>query len=129
MGLAESTLKTTAVKPLVRPDSSAPLPSFNLESAKYIDGSVGFIVTHVDIAKNINSYKYVIRTVVKTSDTTLVYSCTDESIFTFVKDLLTNKVYCFTDRVNVPVTILRPCITNYEPLENEVVDAIKNLYS
>ena len=49
MGLVESTLKIQAVKPLVRSDLSAPLPLFSVESAVFVDGTIGFVITSVDI--------------------------------------------------------------------------------
>jgi len=129
MGLVESTLKTQSVKPLVRPDSSAPLPSFSLESAKFTNGKLGFVVTYVDIAKNTNISSYVIKSLVMKGNNEIVYACEDESIFTFTSDSITKKVYCFAQRAGLSTTLVRPCVTNYENIEEASLDLINTLYS
>ena len=128
MGLVESTLKTQVVKPLVRPDSNAQLPLISLESAKFIDGSVGFVITNTDIAKNTNISSYIIKTSYNSADNTLTYVCTDESVFTFVKDRSSSRVFCIVNRYNAPASIIRQCITTYEPIENDEVDKIGLLF-
>ena len=128
MGLVESTLKTQSVKPLVRPDSSAPLPSFSLESAKFADGKFGFVVTHVDIAKNTNISTYSVKNVVMKSANEIVYSCEDDSIFTFTTDMITKRVFCFAQRFGIPTSIVRQCVANYENLEDSSIDLIQMLY-
>jgi hypothetical protein len=128
MGLVESTLKTQVVKPLVRPDSNAQLPLISLESAKYVDGSVGFVITNTDIAKNTNISSYVLKTSYSSSDNTLTYLCTDESVFTFVKDRSTSRVFCVVNRFNAPASIIRQCISTYEPIENDDIDKIGSLF-
>jgi len=129
MGLVESTLKTRSVKPLVRPDSSAPLPSFSLESAKFADGRFGFVVTYVDIAKNTNISTYAVKNVVMKSNNEIVYSCEDDSIFTFITDMITHRVFCFAQRVGIATTVVRQCVTNYENLDNSSIDLIQGLYA
>lgn len=128
MGLVESTLKTQVVKPLVRPDSNAQLPLISLESAKYIDGSVGFVITNTDIAKNTSISSYVLNTSYSSSDNTLTYVCTDESVFTFVKDRSSSRVFCVVNRFNAPASIIRQCLTTYEPIENDEIDKIGSLF-
>ena len=128
MGLVESTLKIQTVKPLVRPDSSAPLPHFSLETAKFTDGSVGFVITTVDIAKNTTVSTHVLKAVIATTENTYIYTCIDESKFTFTKDLESNRVFCLADRMNAATTIVRQCITTYEPLENDDIDKLSRLF-
>ena len=128
MGLTESTLKAQSVKPLVRPDSTAPLPSLTLESAKFADGTVGFLVTSVDLAKNTTSTSYVLKTLYSPSENTYVFNCADDSVFTFLKDRLSDKVCCIINRVNSNSTITRLCVTTYEPLGDEQIDKIAELY-
>ena len=128
MGLVESTLKTQVLKPLVRPDSNAQLPLISLESAKFVDGSVGFVITNTDIAKNTNVFSYVLKTSYNSADNTLTYVCTDESIFTFVKDRSSSRVFCIVNRYNSPASIIRQCLTTYEPIENEEIDKIGQLF-
>jgi hypothetical protein len=128
MGLVESTLKTQVVKPLVRPDSNTQLPLIILESAKFTDGSVGFVITNTDIAKNTTITTYSMKMSFSTTDNTLTYVCTDESVFTFVKDRLSNKVFCLVNRYNSPASIIRQCVTTYEPIENDDIDKIGLLF-
>ena len=128
MGLVESTLKTQVVKPLVRPDSNTQLPLISLESAKFTDGSVGFVITNTDIAKNTTITTYSMKMSFSTTDNTLTYVCTDESVFTFVKDRLSNKVFCLVNRYNSPASIIRQCVTTYEPIENDDIDKIGLLF-
>jgi hypothetical protein len=128
MGLVESTLKTQVVKPLVRPDSNAQLPLISLESAKFVDGSVGFVITNTDIAKNTTISPYIIKMSFNTTDNTLTYVCTDESVFTFVKDRSSSRVFCIVNRYNAPASIVRQCVTTYEPIENDDLDKIGFLF-
>lgn len=128
MGLVESTLKSEVVKPLVRPDSNTQLPLITLESAKFVDGSVGFIITNVDIAKNTSVFSYVLKTSYSSSDNTLTYVCADESVFTFVKDRGSNRVFCVVNRFNAPASIIRQCVTTYEPINNDEIDKIGGLF-
>jgi hypothetical protein len=128
MGLVESTLKTQLVKPLVRPDSNAQLPLISLESAKFVDGSVGFVITNTDIAKNTTISPYIIKMSFNTTDNTLTYVCTDESVFTFVKDRSSSRVFCIVNRYNAPASIVRQCVTTYEPIENDDLDKIGLLF-
>lgn len=128
MGLVESTLKTHVVKPLVRPDSNAQLPLISLESAKFVDGTVGFVITNTDIAKNTYINSYILRTSYSSSENTLTYVCTDESVFTFIKDRSTSRVFCVVNRYNAPASIIRQCLTTYEPIENDEVDKIGLLF-
>ena len=123
MGLVESTLKT-----LVRPDSNTLLPLISLESAKFTDGSVGFVITNTDIAKNTTITPYCMKMSFSTSDNTLTYVCTDETVFTFIKDRLSNRVLCVVNRYNSPASIIRQCVTTYEPIENDDLDKIGLLF-
>jgi hypothetical protein len=128
MGLVESTLKAQTVKNLVRPDSITPLPSLAIDSCKFTDGSVGFLITTVDLAKNTNSYGISIKELYSPAENTLVYLGKDESTVTFVKDRLTGKVYCSLSKVGSGTTLVRQCVTTYEPLENEQIDKIAELF-
>jgi hypothetical protein len=128
MGLVESTLKAQTVKNLVRPDSITPLPSLAIDSCKFTDGSVGFLITTVDLAKNTNSYGISIKELYSPTENTLVYLGKDESTVTFVKDRLTGKVYCSLSKVGSGTTLVRQCVTTYEHLENEQIDKIAELF-
>jgi hypothetical protein len=127
MGLVESTLKTAHVKPLVRADSSAPLPLFNLESAKFTDGSHGFVITTVDIAKNTTVYMHVIKTSFNPTDNSIVYVCNDDSIFTFIRDRSSSRVMCQVMRANL--IIIRQCLVNYEAIDVAEIDKIGILFN
>ena len=128
MGLVESTLKAQTVKNLVRPDSITPLPSLAIDSCKFTDGSVGFLITTVDLAKNTNSYGIAIKELYSPAENTLIYLGKDESTVTFIKDRLTGKVYCSLCKVGSGTTLVRQCVTTYEPLENEQIDKIAELF-
>jgi hypothetical protein len=52
MGLVESKLEPKEVKTIIRPDSLSTLPSFSMDTAKFTDGTSGFVITTVDLAKN-----------------------------------------------------------------------------
>jgi len=128
MGLVESTLKSQVVKPLVRPDSNTQLPLITLESSKFTDGSVGFVITNVDIAKNTSVFSYVLKMSYSPYENTLTYVCTDESVFTFVKDRASNRVFCIVNRFSAPASIIRQCVTTYEPIEHDDIDKIGSLF-
>jgi hypothetical protein len=128
MGLVESTLKAQTVRPLVRPDSITPLPSLAIDSCKFVGGEVGFLVTTVDLAKNTTAYSIPLKEVFSPAANTFVYLGKDESVLTFVKDTQTNKVYCSLCKVGSGTTLVRQCVTTYEPLEDEVIDKIGTLY-
>lgn len=128
MGLVESTLRAQTVKNIVRPDSITPLPSLAIDSCKFTDGSTGFLITTVDLAKNTNLYGVSVKDIISPAENTLVYLGKDESTVTFVKDRLTSKVYCSLCKVGSGTTLVRQCVTTYEPLENEQIDKIGELY-
>ena len=128
MGLVESTLKIQAVKPLVRSDLSAPLPLFSVESAVFVDGTIGFVITSVDIAKNTNISNYYIKSVHSPADNSFVFACTDDSVFTFTRDRNSDRVFCTIFRANTTSTIVRSCIPNYEAIGNEELDKIGTLF-
>ena len=127
MGLVESTLKTANVKPLVRADSSAPLPLFSLETAKFTNGSVGFVITTVDIAKNTTVYTHVIKTSFNPSENSILYVSNDDTIFTFTRDRTTKRIFCEVRRSNM--ILVRQCLTNYEPIEDSEIDKIAVLFN
>lgn len=128
MGLAESTLKPIAVRPLVRPELVSQLPSFSLDTAKYPDGAQGFLVTRTDLAKNSTTKAIVLKFMYRPTETSLVYVGVDDSIVTLQKDLKTGKVIC---RVEVPgeSPIVRPCVVTYEPIDDMNIDQIRELYA
>jgi hypothetical protein len=128
MGLAESTLKAQSVKNIVRPDSITPLPSFAVDSCKFVDGSFGFLLTTVDLAKNMNSYGFQLKELFSPSENTLVYVGKDESTITFVKDRLSGKVYCTVCKFGSGSSIVRQCVTTYEPIDNQAIDKIAEFY-
>ena len=94
MGIEQSTLKASTVRPLVRPDSLTPLPSFALDSAKFTDGSIGFLVTRVDLAKNVTTQPIGLKLCLKQNETTYIFVGIDDTILTFFIDSTTKKVFC-----------------------------------
>jgi hypothetical protein len=129
MGLAESTLKIKTLRPIVRPDSIARLPSFAVDSCIFTDNSVGFLITAVDLAKNTASFPIPIKGVISPVENTLIYLGQDDTIFTFIKDRLSGRVYCSISRVSNGASVMRECLATYEPLENEDIDRLASLFS
>lgn len=128
MGIEQSTLKASTVRPLVRPDSLTPLPSFALDSAKFADGSVGFLVTRVDLAKNVTTQPIGLKLCLRPNDTTLLFVGTDDTLLTFFVDLTTKKVFCKVESHSLSSPLLRPCVTTYERLEEAQIDVLQTLY-
>lgn len=127
MGLSESKLVPQTVKPLVRPDSITPLPSFALDSAKFMDGSLGFLITTIDLAKNSNVRTFSVKFMYSPAENCLVYVGNDETILTFVKDRLSDKVLCSVNTLTAG-TIVRHCVSTYEALEDPIIDRIASLF-
>ena len=127
MGLAESKLQPKVVKALIRQDSLSTLPSFSMDTAKFSDGSSGFVITTTDLAKNMQVHTVSIKFVYSPSEHCLVFVGNDESTLTFVRDRLTGKVVCSIVSHNKD-SVVRFCVTTYEPLEDAVVDKIGELY-
>lgn len=127
MGLAESKLEPTVVKAIVRQDSLSSLPSFSMDTAKFSDGTTGFVITTMDLAKNTEVRTMSIKFVYSPSEHCLVFVGNDESTLTFVRDRLSGKVVCTMVSHNQDM-IVRFCVTTYEPLDDAVVDKIGELY-
>jgi hypothetical protein len=127
MGLAESKLQPKVVKALIRQDSLSTLPSFSMDTAKFSDGSSGFVITTMDLAKNSEVRTVAIKFVYSPSDHSLVFVGNDESTLTFVRDRFTGKVVCSIVSHNKD-SVVRFCVTTYEPLEDAVIDKIGELY-
>ena len=129
MGLVQSTLTVSTIRPIVRPDTITPLPSLSIDTCKFTDGSVGFLVTTVDLAKNMASYMIPLKDVYSPSQNTLVYLGKEESTLTFTKDLLTARVFCSLCNFSKGTTVVRQLVTTYDPLDNEDIDRIGGLFS
>jgi hypothetical protein len=129
MGNSDSSLKPQLVKPLVRPDTMKPLPSFSLDSCKFTDGSYGFLVTTMDLAKNTESYSMSVKFVYSPSENTYVYVGKDESLVSFTKDRLTGTVVCSFKRFDLNTTIVRHCVTLYESIDNLDIDRLADLFT
>ena len=128
MGLSESTLKPQVVKPLVRPDSITPLPSIAIDSCKFVDGSVGFLITSVDLAKNTVTYSISLKYVYSPYENCYVYVGNDESTLTFLKDRISCNVFCTFNKFNTSSVIVRQCVNIYEALDNLEIDRIGGLF-
>ena len=129
MGLVQSNLTVSTIRPIVRPDTITPLPSLSIDTCKFTDGSVGFLVTTVDLAKNMASYMIQLKEVYSPAQNTLVYLGKDESTLTFTKDLLTNRVFCSLCNFLKGTTVVRQLLTTYEPLDNTDIDRIATLFT
>jgi len=127
MGLVESKLQPTVVKAIIRQDSLSTLPSFSMDTAKFTDGTSGFVITTTDLAKNIEVHTVSIKFVYSPSEHALVFVGNNDSTLTFLRDRLTGKVVCSMVTHNRD-NIVRFCVTTYEPLEDAMVDKIGELY-
>lgn len=128
MGLAESKLEPTAVKAIIRQDSLSKLPLFSMDTAKFSNGTSGFVISRTDLAKNTEVYAVSIKFVYSPSENYLIFVGNDESRFAFVKDRLTGKVVCSLS-LHTKENVTEFCVTNYEPLEDAVIDKIGELYT
>ena len=126
MGLIESKLSAQTVKPLVRQD--AYLPSFSMDTAKFSDGSSGFVITTIDLAKNSSVRTINVKFVYSPTENSLIFVGNDETILSFVKDRFTNNVVCSISSVTRE-NIVRFCVVMYEPLEDAIIDKISELYT
>jgi hypothetical protein len=129
MGLTESTLKTRHINPLVKTDSSTPLPHFNLDAAKFTNDTVGFVITVTDIAKNITSSTYNIKACYALDGNSYMFICDDDTVLTFFKDINTKQVLCKVNRANTSTVIVRPCISRYETFGSNEIDCLSKLYT
>ena len=128
MGLMESKLYPQTVKTIIRQDSLSQLPSFSMDTAKFSDGSSGFVITTIDLAKNSNVRTVSIKFVYSPSDNSYVFVGNDETVLSFVRDRMTGNVVCSVSSVSRE-NIVRFCVTTYEPIDDAVIDKIGELYS
>jgi hypothetical protein len=128
MGIAGSTLKVQLIRSLVRPDNITPLPSLAIDSCQFTDNSVGFLVTTVDLAKNMTSYMIPLKDMYSPASNTYVYIGNDESTLTFTKDLISGRVFCTMAKCNNGQMAVRQCVSIYEPLGNEKIDKLAELF-
>ena len=123
----ESKLYPQSVKSIIRQDSLSQLPSFSMDTAKFSDGSSGFVITTIDLAKNSNVRTVSIKFVYSPSDNSYIFVGKDGTILSFVRDRITGGIVC---SVASPSNekIVRFCVTTYEELEDETIDKIGQLY-
>jgi hypothetical protein len=127
MGLMESKLYPQTVKSLIRQDSLSQLPSFSMDTAKFSDGSSGFVITTIDLAKNSNVRTVSVKFVYSPSDNSYVFVGKDGTVLSFVKDRMTGGVVCSVSSASNE-NVVRFCVTTYEQIEDEVIDKIGELY-
>ncbi|NBP66501.1 MAG: hypothetical protein EBU66_17875 [Bacteroidetes bacterium] len=128
MGIMESKLHPQTVKALVRQDSLTTLPSFSMDTAKFSDGSSGFVITTVDLAKNSNVRTISIKFVYSPAENSLVFVGNDETVLSFVRDRLTGGVVCSVSSVSKE-NVVRFCVTTYEPIDDAMIDKIGEIYT
>ena len=129
MGLVESTLKVKTVRPLVRPDTVTPLPSLAIDSCRFTDDTVGFLVTTVDLAKNMGSYSIPLKDTYSPAENMFVFIGKEETCLTFTKDRLTGRVFCSISRASNMPRVVRACVTTYDPIDNQDIDRIGTLFT
>lgn len=125
MGLTESKYIPETTRPLIAPEGIS-LPSFSLETAKFTDGSTGFVVTAVDLAKNSTMKTVSTKFCYSPSENVLVFIGNDESVITVAKDRLSTHIVCSVV-LSTKETVVRRCVEKYEPVDE--TDKIANLYS
>lgn len=129
MGNAGSTLKVQTLRSLVRPDAITPLPSLSIDSCKFTDNSAGFLLTTVDLAKNMTSYMIPLKDMYSPASNVYVYIGLDESTLTFTKDLISGRVFCSMSKCNNGASAVRQCVSIYEPIGDEKIDKLSELFS
>ena len=127
MGLIESKISTQSVKPIIKQDGFMTLPSFSMDTAKFSDGSSGFVITTVDLAKNSNVRTISIKFVYSPADNAYIFVGKDDTVLSFVRDRMSGGVVCSIASVSRE-HIVRFCVTTYEPLDDAVIDKIGELY-
>jgi hypothetical protein len=127
MGLIESKLSTQSVKPIIRQEGFMTLPSFSMDIAKFSDGSSGFVITTVDLAKNSNVRTISVKFVYSPSDNSYVFVGKDDTVLSFVRDRMSGGVVCSIASVSRE-NVVRFCVTTYDPLDDTVIDKIGELY-
>lgn len=127
MGLIESKISTQSVKPIIKQDGFMTLPSFSMDTAKFSDGSSGFVITTVDLAKNSTVRTISIKMVYSPSDNAYVFVGKDETVLSFVRDRLSGDIVCSITSISRE-NIVRFCVTTYEPLDDTTIDKIGELY-
>jgi hypothetical protein len=127
MGLMESKLSPQTVRPIVKQEGFMTLPSFSMDTAKFSDGSSGFVITTVDLAKNSSVRTISVKMVYSPSDNIYVFVGNDETVLSFVRDRLSGGVVCSISSVSRE-NIVRRCVSTYEPLDDTVIDKIGELY-
>lgn len=126
MGLTESKLNTQITKTLVEKESG--LPSFSLDTAKFSDGTSGFIITTIDLAKNSSIKTIPIKFVYSPSENTVVFVGTDNTVLSFSRDRYSGKVVCSITSLAKEMHICL-CVSTYEYIDDAVIDKIGELYS
>ena len=127
MGLVESKLIPQTQKSIIVHEKDC-LPSFSMDIAKFQDGSSGFIITTVDLAKNSTVKTISVNFAYSSTDNSITFVGRDETIISFVKDRLSGKIVCSVSSITKE-TIVRFCVTTYEPIDDIVIDKIGELYS
>jgi hypothetical protein len=127
MGLMESKLSTQSVRSIVKQEGFMTLPSFSMDTAKFSDGSSGFVITTVDLAKNSSVRTISVKMVYSPSENIYVFVGNDETALSFVRDRISGDVICSISSVSRE-NIVRRCVATYEPLDDTVIDKIGELY-
>ena len=127
MGLIESKLSTQSLKPIIKQEGFMTLPSFSMDIAKFSDGSSGFVITTVDLAKNSNVRTISVKFVYSPGDNSYVFVGKDETVLSFVRDRMSGGVVCSITSVSRE-NIVRHCVTTYDPLYDTVIYKIGELY-
>lgn len=125
MGIMESKLDPQLVKPIISQENC--LPSFSMDTAKFSDGSSGFVITTVDLAKNLTVRTVSVKFVYSPSENIYVFVGKDNTILSFVKDRITGNVVCSVTSM-AKENIVRFCVSTYEPIDDEIIDKIGELY-
>ena len=99
-----------------------------MDTAKFSDGSSGFVITTVDLAKNLTVRTVSVKFVYSPSENIYVFVGKDNTILSFVKDRITGNVVCSVTSMTKE-NIVRFCVSTYEPIDDEIIDKIGELYT
>ena len=124
MGVAVSNLNPQKTATLVKQENS--LPSFSMDAAKFSDGTSGFVITTVDLAKNSSVRTISIKFMYSPSENSYVFVGNDETLVSFVRDRIGGKVVCSVSQAKD--TVVRFCVINYESIDDSFIDKIGDLY-
>jgi hypothetical protein len=128
MGLVESTLRAETVKPIVRADTITPLPSLTIDTCKFTDGTFGFLIQTIDLAKNLSVYSVPFKQLYCPIENVYTYVGKDQTILSFSKDIRSGNVFCILNKRGSSGPVICDCVSTYEPIGDQQIDMLSKLF-